>query len=123
MNFSFPKRNKLKKHSQISEVFTNKTFFKKNDIRLFYKEISKTEENKTAFFIPKKYIKLAINRKKIKRRLSECFRKEFPYTKKHISQYFHFIFIYECCEIKNYNEINAIVKKLLNLIKSKYPIN
>ena len=112
MKFRLNKKNKLKLKSKITEIFQNKKSLQSLPLKLLYKKLNDNEVYKVAFFIPKKYIRLAVNRKRVKRLLVENFRLEYP--KLQNSTKYNFIFIWESKKIPNFKEVQTLMKNIFN---------
>ncbi|MBX9890050.1 MAG: ribonuclease P protein component [Amoebophilaceae bacterium] len=73
----FSKQDRLTNRKAIQKLFNEGNAFKKFPYRVFYLSVKKTNElfcNKVVFSVPKKHIRSAVQRNKIKRLCREVYR-------------------------------------------------
>ena len=74
--FKFPKKQKLCSETVIKEMFSNGKSFTTSAVRLVWKEDNNEDEVtvKSIIVVPKKKIRLAVQRNIIRRRMKEAYR-------------------------------------------------
>ena len=72
--FEFPKKQKLCSEIVIKETFSNGKSFTTSAVRLIWKECSNEVTIKSIIVVPKKKVRLAVNRNIIRRRMNEAYR-------------------------------------------------
>lgn len=72
-NQGFPKTEHLKSKKAIEELFLKRQSVKAFPIRLMYHQNAE-QTHKVGFVVPKRLVRLAVNRNKIKRQLREAYR-------------------------------------------------
>lgn len=118
-SFSFPKKEKLTHKKIIGRLFEEGKFVKSYPFKIIYLP-NESETHQVAFAVPKRNIKLAVARNKIKRRLREAYR-----LNKHLldnsgnSTKLAMVVLYHGKNIPNYHEIASKLVKLLNEIVTK----
>ncbi len=71
----FPKKERCHKRNEVSELFSSGHFLHTEHFKLVYTITeTNTPELKMGISVPKKHVKLAVNRNKTKRRTSEALR-------------------------------------------------
>lgn len=113
MNKTFAKHEKLKSKKAIEQLFLKGKRIKKFPIQLLY--VEKTDDEcviQVGFVAPKKKIKLAVHRNKIKRLLKETFRKNKSIFYKNIVNSHNLMFIYVAHTEISYAEIEIAMVKL-----------
>ncbi|AVR44825.1 ribonuclease P protein component [Christiangramia fulva] len=119
MNESFGKPEKLKSQKLIDELFLKGKSIKAFPLKLMYLErpISGEAEIKTGVSVPKKLIKTAVKRNRIKRLMREIFRKNKYLVYKDLSRTYSFMFIYISKEEIPYEKLEKSMQKLLEQIQ------
>lgn len=75
MKYTFSAKEKLKSRKQIESLFVEGKSIKKFPLRLKYLEVNELETPiKVAFSVPKRNVKLAVHRNRIKRLMREAYR-------------------------------------------------
>ncbi|MGV6845855.1 MAG: ribonuclease P protein component [Lutibacter sp.] len=119
MRNTFSKDEKLKSKKLIEQLFKNGKRIKVKSFQLLYLEIEHNgfSQIQVGFSVPKKRVKLAVNRNKIKRRMREVYRN----SKNHFSidpnKKFIFMFIYGTEELLTYHEIEYQFEKIQQKFK------
>lgn len=113
---SFPKSEHLKSKKAIDELFLKKQSVKGYPIRLMFHE-NEEKSHKVGFVVPKRIVRLAVNRNKIKRQLREAYRLQ----KHHIEGLPHqnMMFVLIGKKSLSYQEIEACILKCLLKLKEK----
>ncbi|MFD1094528.1 ribonuclease P protein component [Salegentibacter chungangensis] len=119
MNQRLGKSEKLKSKKVIEELFTRGRSVKKYPVKLVYLPLSTTEENiptKSGFSVPKKIVKTAVKRNRIKRLMREAFRKN-----KYLvaGPGYAFMFIYLSRDEISQDEMNSKIITVLERFKQK----
>lgn len=112
----FPKSEHLKSKKAIDELFLKKQSVKAYPIRLMYHQNDK-ESHKVGFVVPKRLVRLAVNRNKIKRKLREAYRLQKHHVEDLTPQNMMFILISK--KPLSFQEIEACVLKCLLKLKEK----
>ncbi len=119
-NNRFSNLEKLKSKKEISRIFTNGIFFFDKLISVAYTKSSDFEKNnKIAISVPKKLIKSAVKRNRIKRLIRESYRlnKSILYNKScERGIYYKIVFIYREQELKSFMQIQTVLINLLEKI-------
>ena len=120
---TFPKNEKLKSKKVIAQLFNQGKTINAYPIKVIYLH-DKTASNpsiNTGVSIPKKVIKLAVNRNLLKRRIKEAYRLNVSELKSHLlkeNEELQLMFIYTSKQISSYEEIEQKIKVILTrLIK------
>ena len=114
MRFTLGKNEKLKSKKLIEQLFTEGTRIKIYPVQLIYLECEHDSEFpvKVAFSVPKKNIKLAVHRNRIKRILREVYRKNKYLFAENVQKKYVFMFIYMADKEINYANLEQCLKKL-----------
>lgn len=115
MNFSFPKKEKLKSRKLIEQLFKEGRSIKIRNVKLLFLE---TELPKDVLFqvgvtVSKKNFKSAVKRNRIKRLLREGYRLNKPRLFNNSKGNFAFLFLYLGKEMPDYHLIEQNVKGIL----------
>lgn len=121
MNESFGKSEKLKSKKLIDELFLKGKSLKAFPLKLIYLERPDSEkpEIKTGVSVPKKLVKTAVSRNKIKRLMREVFRKNKYLVYKDLSSSYSFMFIYISKEEISYEKLEKSMLKLMEKFTDK----
>ncbi|WP_460189751.1 ribonuclease P protein component [Urechidicola sp. KH5] len=113
MNFRFPSIQKLKSKKHISNLFESGITLKEFPLRMKYIE-AETEVSKVVISVPKRLVKKAVDRNRIKRQIRESYR---------LNQYLlsmetklHLMFIFTNSKEVPFETIDKKMKKLLSEI-------
>ncbi|WP_373057213.1 ribonuclease P protein component [Zunongwangia sp. H14] len=121
MEQNFGKKEKLKSKKIIEQLFQEGKSVKNYPIRLIY--IKLPEDQKTKFqagvSVPKRIVKTAVQRNRIKRLLREVYRKNKYLVSNSLSSSYAFMFIYISPEELRYEALFAKMEKLLEKFKEK----
>lgn len=126
--FNFPKKEKLKSVKDIDLLFKKGKSIHQNPFRLIYLE--KMEKNGIAInfgvSVPKKKIKLAVNRNLIKRRIREAYRLNNKTLKNVLSnsgKELNIMLIYGSEQILSYSEIESKIKVILYRLTESFEVD
>ena len=121
MDQSFGRNQKLKSKKLIDQLFTEGRSLKSFPLKLVYLPIpnSESSELRTAVSVPKKLIKTAVQRNRIKRLMREVFRKNKYLVTKELPSSYAFMFIYISRDEISYEKIEASMIKILNKFSEK----
>ena len=121
MNQSFGKEEKLKSKKLIDLLFAEGKSVKSFPLKLIYTSYDQTAEAslKTAVSVPKKLVKTAVQRNRIKRLMREVFRKNKYLVTNHLSSSHAFMFIYISREEVSYEKLEASMIKVLEKFNDK----
>lgn len=122
--YSFPKSEKLKSRKLIELLFQNGKMLKSFPIQMVFMANDFAEVAcQAGFSVPKKRVKLAVNRNRIKRLMRESYR-----LNKHLlidrltqenSKKYVIMFIYQSNEILKFYQVNKLIISLLEKLKSE----
>lgn len=120
MNQTLGKNEKLKSKKLIDRLFSEGKQVKKFPLKLVYLPLGPEEEyTQTAFSVPKKLIKTAVGRNRIKRLLRETFRKNKYLVGTEAAPTYAFMFIYLSREKIDYQQMSQTMFLLLKKFKEK----
>lgn len=121
MDEKFGKNEKLKSKKHIERLFAEGKSIKKFPFTLIYLPLENTDETKvkTAVSVPKKLVKTAVGRNRIKRLMREVFRKNKYLVTSNISGSYALMLIYISKEKAEYESLNKSMRKLLNAFVEK----
>ena len=107
MQFTYPKKEKLKSKTTINLLFTEGKSVSKYPLRLVYVENSElnAELIKMGVSVSKKYFKKAVDRNYFKRVLRETYRLNKHLLIDHLEKPYAFMFFYQSKERLSYQEI------------------
>ena len=121
----FPENERLRLNKDIVRLFGEGKTFISYPLRIAYLRLTgnNTSDSPISILVsvPKKRIKLAVNRNRIKRLIRESFRLNKNetsnlYTK--CGNHLHVAYIYICKEMKNYHDIEKAVRKAFKTINN-----
>lgn len=124
-NNKFPKIEKLKSTKDIDGLFNGGKSIHEAPIRAIYKK--KVDTSKVSLSVgvsvPKKLIKLAVNRNLLKRRIREAYRLNNHQLKQTLltsEMQLNLMFVYGSKQILSYSEIEDKIKVILNRLNSMF---
>lgn len=114
--FSFPKKEKLKSKKQIELLFANSASINNYPLKLLYHKTMFLDgsNTKTMFVVPKRNVRGAVKRNRIKRLLREAYRLNRQNTFNNIEGNFALAILYLGKEMPKYE---LVEKKMLGLIE------
>lgn len=121
MKFTFEKDEKLKSRKQIESLFLDGKNVKSFPFRLIYHPIEFEGKFpiKAGFSVPKRNIKLAVNRNRIKRMMRELYRLNKHQYTEHLTKTYAFMFVYMAKEELTYSELEKSFSKLITKFNQK----
>ena len=121
MRYTLGKEEKLKGRKLIEQLFAEGQRVKSFPIQLIYfKNLKEAEATvKVGFSVPKRNIKLAVHRNRIKRVLREVYRKNKHIFSSQLKESYVFMFIYMAREEINYAELELTITKLCDKFLTK----
>jgi len=121
MDESFGKSQKLKSKKLIDQLFVEGKNIKSYPLKLVYIPINNSEniELKTGVSVPKKLVKTAVKRNRIKRMMREVFRKNKYLVTKDLSTSYAFMFIHISREEPDYERLEKSMIKILDNFSNK----
>ena len=116
MAFSFPKKERLKSKKLIEQVFEEGKSIKRFPLKLFYLKTPLPEDVpcQAAMAVPKKKVRQAVKRNRIKRLMRESYRLQKGDTFNKMVGNFALLFLYLGKESPEYREIDSAMKVLLD---------
>ncbi|MGA8852721.1 MAG: ribonuclease P protein component [Christiangramia sp.] len=115
MNQQFGKKDRLKSKKLIDKLFVEGKSVKSYPLKLVYTSFDNSEkpELKTGVSVPKKLVKTAVARNRIKRLMREVFRKNKYLVNNQISTSYALMFIYISREEISYDKLEKCMIKTL----------
>lgn len=109
MNFTYPKKERLKSKTTIGLLFSEGKSVSKYPLRLVYRqaEVDAEEKIKIGVSVSKKYFKRAVDRNYFKRVLRETYRLNKHLLLDHIQEPYSLMFFYQTKDKLSYEEINT----------------
>ncbi|QDW19458.1 ribonuclease P protein component [Flavobacterium sp. KBS0721] len=109
MNFTYPKKERLKSKTTIGLLFSEGKSVSKYPLRLVYRqaEVDATEKIKMGVSVSKKYFKRAVDRNYFKRVLRETYRLNKNLLLDNIQEPYSLMFFYQTKDKLSYEEINT----------------
>jgi len=119
----FPKNERLSLQKDIDRLFTLGKNFVSYPLRVVCLPVIKDDSSETGISVlisvPKKRIKHAVKRNRVKRLIRESYRlnkKESSTICKQKGEHLHLAFLYLSSDIKPYNDIDKAIQKALTMI-------
>jgi len=121
MNYTLGKDEKLKSKILIEQLFAKGNHVKSFPFRLIYLQTEHTSEFpiQVGFSVPKRNVKLAVNRIRIKRLMREVYRKNKHLFAENLNQKYVFMFIYMAKEETKYENLELLLKKVTTKFLTK----
>jgi ribonuclease P protein component len=109
MNFTYPKKERLKSNTIIGLLFSEGKSVSKYPLRLVYRQAEENAEEriKIGVSVSKKYFKKAVDRNYFKRVLRETYRLNKHLLLDNIQQPYSLMFFYQTKDRLSYEEINT----------------
>ncbi|MAU71182.1 MAG: ribonuclease P protein component [Pseudozobellia sp.] len=124
MDFSYPKKEKLKSQKLIEQLFEQGKSVKAYPVKLFYLKAELKEEVKiqAGVAVPKRNIKGAVDRNKIKRLMRESYRLNKHHVFNNSEGSFAFLFLYLGKKMTNFKEMErAMIKAMRYFLEAENP--
>ncbi|NEW79383.1 MAG: ribonuclease P protein component [Gelidibacter sp.] len=121
MKFTLGKDEKLKSRKLIEHLFGEGKRVKSFPLQLIYLQISHDSEFpvKVGFSVPKRNVKLAVDRIRIKRMMREVYRLNKHLISENLQNKYIFMFIYTTKEELKYSDLEEVFKKVFVKFLSK----
>jgi ribonuclease P protein component len=121
MRYTLGKDEKLKSKILIEQLFAEGKHVKSFPFRLIFLKAEHTSEFpiKVGFSVPKRNVKLAVNRNRIKRLMREVYRKNKHSFVENLNERYTFMFIYMAKEEIEYAEMEKTIKKIFTKFLDK----
>ncbi|MDX1542975.1 MAG: ribonuclease P protein component [Christiangramia sp.] len=121
MDESFGRSQKLKSRKLIDQLFMEGKSIKSFPIKLVYIPIKNSEKTqlKTGVSVPKKLVRTAVKRNRIKRLMREVFRKNKYLVTKDLSSSHAFMFIYISREEMDYEKLESSMIRIMEKFREK----
>lgn len=121
MSYTLGKEEKLKSKKLIQQLFAEGKNVKSFPLRLVYLPANHFGESpiKVGFSVPKRNVKLAVHRNRIKRMMREVYRKNKDSFNENLDQQYIFMLVYMAKEEINYNELELTLKKVCTKFQDK----
>ncbi|OCB69565.1 ribonuclease P protein component [Flavobacterium piscis] len=109
MNFTYPKKERLKSKTTIGLLFSEGKSVSKYPLRLVYRqaEVDAAEKIKMGVSVSKKYFKRAVDRNYFKRVLRETYRLNKHLLLDNVQEPYSLMFFYQTKDKLSYEEINT----------------
>ena len=118
--FEFQKENKIQSRLEIESLYEKGSKLKAFPIKLIYLlEPESGSKLKSAFAVPKRSFKLAVNRNKIKRRMREAFRLNKGIIEDKFEDRLLLMFVVQGSESPSFQEIQDKIILLLQRLKER----
>ena len=124
MDFSYPKKEKLKSQKLIEQLFEQGKSVKAYPVKLLYLKAELKEEVKiqAGVAVPKRNIKGAVDRNKIKRLMRESYRLNKHHVFNNSEGSFAFLFLYLGKKMTNFKEMErAMIKAMRYFLEAENP--
>lgn len=114
MNETLSKNDKLKSKKLIERLFSEGKQVKSYPFRMIYLPLDATYQSniKVGFSVPKRLVKLAVHRNRIKRIMLEVYRKNKKLFTNKLNKPHMILLIYMHKEELNYNELELAIQKI-----------
>ena len=121
MDFSFPKKEKLKRKKLFEQLFAEGKGISDYPVKLIYFRTTLPEEVRfqTGVAVSKRNFKKAVQRNRIKRLLREGYRLNKHLLFNNIEGNFAFLFIYIGKEMPQYHQVEASMKAIFHKLVEK----
>ncbi|MGB5437881.1 MAG: ribonuclease P protein component [Maribacter sp.] len=121
LNFSFPKKEKLKSKKLIERLFNEGKHLTVFPLKLLYLPIEAPMDSriKASVAVPKKNFKSAVQRNRIKRLLREAYRLNKHHVFNNSEGNFAFLILYLGKEMPSFHEIDKGIKAILQKFLKK----
>lgn len=121
MDFSFPKKEKLKRKKLIEQLFAGGKGLNNYPVKLIYlrTELPEDVQFQAGVTVSKRSFKKAVQRNRIKRLLRESYRLNKHLVFNNIEGNFAFLFLYIGKEMPEYEQVEASMKAVLHKFVEK----
>ncbi|ARN78472.1 ribonuclease P protein component [Nonlabens spongiae] len=117
MNHSLGKSKKLKGKTTIARVFKDGKSVRKGPLRMVYvlnPNGKESSEHQIGFVVPKRFVKKAVDRNKMKRLMRESYRLQQEIIQTLDSQYIQGMIMYQSSKPMEFEKMFSLMRKLLN---------
>ena len=123
----FPKSERLYLQKDIDKLFASGQTFFSYPLRIVYLPVTKDDAAESGISVlisvPKKRIRYAVKRNRIKRLIRESYRVNKSKSVEHFKsaeKQFHVAFLYTCNDMKTYADIEKAMQKALEMIMVRF---
>ncbi len=121
MRFTLEKADKLKRRKLIKQLFSEGDRVKSYPFHIVYLPVDDEEiiNLQVGFSVPKRNIKLAVNRNRIKRLMREVYRKNKIIFSENLNEKYIFMIVYTARNEMEYADLESAMKKVAVKFRSK----
>ena len=114
MRYTLGKEEKLKSKTLIEQLFAEGKNVKSFPFRLIYLKVNHADEFpiKVGFSVPKRNIKLAVNRNRIKRLMREVYRKNKHFIAEKLNDQYIFMLVYTAKDEIKYTDLELAIQNV-----------
>ena len=111
---------RLKKQKIIDEIFYKRNSVSKYPVRLLWTELDEGSPNsQCAFFVPKRYLRHAVDRNRIKRLMREAYRTHRDSYLSHTTTHYAFVLLWNGSDMPSYSTVCTLIDGAFGKWKEK----
>ncbi len=119
MRFTLGKDKKLKGKKAIETLFAQGLSIRKGALRLKYLPIDGKDLHKTSFSVPKRFLKLAVHRNRVKRLLRESYRLQQHHMPVSDNSHYHLMWVYQSNKLPDQEHITQLMQAIIKQLSKK----